>query len=142
MGKVVIMKEEHQQAKETELNVEEGFMEEVMAPLMANEEDVNYISLNRMNTMYLVVNGMSGFGLEENFLYVENDGVQKDGLIPMVKPARGTAYFVRVQWVQDGFKKRAKLTSVTEDDMVFVRNFMTDVYQGKLKDTQFPSMFG
>ena len=142
MGKVVIMKEVHQQAKETELNVEEGFMEEVMAPLMANEEDVNYISLNRMNTMYLVVNGMSGFGLEENFLYVENDGVQKDGLIPMVKPARGTAYFVRVQWVQDGFKKRAKLTSVTEDDMVFVRNFMTDVYQGKLKDTQFPSMFG
>ncbi|MCR5458300.1 MAG: hypothetical protein K6F51_00220 [Acetatifactor sp.] len=142
MGKIVIMKEVHQPAKEVELDVEDGFMEEVMAPLMAFEGDVSFISLNRMDTMYLVVNGMSGFGLEENFLYVENDGVQKDGLIPMVKPARGTAYFVRVTWVKDGFKKRAKLADVTEDDLIYVRNFMTDVYQDKLRNTQFPSMFG
>ena len=142
MGMVVIMKEVHQPAKEVELDVEDGFMEDVMAPLMAFEGDVNFISLNCMDTMYLVVNGMSGFGLEENFLYVENDGVQKDGLIPMVKPARGTAYFVRVTWVKDGYKKRAKLVSVTEDDLIYVRNFMTSVYQDKLKNTQFPSMFG
>lgn len=142
MGIVVIMKEVHQPAKEVELDVEDGFMEDVMAPLMAFEGDVNFISLNCMDTMYLVVNGMSGFGLEENFLYVENDGVQKDGLIPMVKPAKGTAYFVRVTWVKDGYKKRAKLVSVTEDDLIYVRNFMTDVYQDKLKNTQFPSMFG
>lgn len=142
MGKIVIMKEVHQPAKEVELDAEDGFMEEVMAPLMAFEGDVSFISLNRMDTMYLVVNGMSGFGLEENFLYVENDGVQKDGLIPMVKPARGTAYFVRVTWVKDGFKKRAKLADVTEDDLIYVRNFMTDVYQDKLRNTQFPSMFG
>ena len=142
MGKVVIMKEVRQPAKEVELDVEDGFMEEIMAPLMAFEGDVNFISLNRLDTMYLVVNGMSGFGLEENFLYVENDGVQKDGLIPMVKPARGTAYFVRVTWVKDGFKKRAKLASITEDDLIYVRNFMTDVYQDKLRKTEFPSMFG
>lgn len=142
MGKKVIIKEVGQPVKEVELKEEEGFMEEIMAPLMANANDVNYVSLNRLNTMYLVVNGMSGFGLGDNFLYVENDGMMKDGLIPQVKTARGTAYFVRVSWVTEGYKKKAKLESVTEDDFLYARNFMTDLYQRKLKETPYPSFFG
>jgi len=141
MGKKVIIKEVDQPVREIELDVEDGFMEDVMAPKMAFAGDAKFISLNRLNTMFLVVNGMSGFELEQNFLYVENDGVMKDGLIPEVKPARGTAYFVRVTWVQDGFKKRAKLANVTSDDLVYARNFMTDVYQRKLKENKYPMLF-
>ncbi len=142
MGKKVIIKEVGQPVKEVELKEGEGFMEEIMAPLMANANDVNYISLNRLNTMYLVVNGMSGFGLGDNFLYVENDGVMKDGLLPQVKTARGTAYFIRVSWVTEGYKKKAKLENVTEDDFLYARNFMTDLYQRKLKETPYPTIFG
>ena len=106
MEKKVIIKELHKPVREVEIDVKDDlFMEDVMAPLMERPKDVSFISLNRLNTMYLVVNGMSGIDLEDNFLYVENDGVQKDGLLPQVKPARGTAYFVRVEWVQDGYKK-------------------------------------
>lgn len=141
MGKKVIIKEVHKPIREMELDVEDGFMEDVMGPMMAFAGDTKYISLNRLNTMYLVVNGMSGFDLEENFLYVENDGVHRDGLFPEVKPAKGTAFFVRVTWVQDGYKKRAKLASITEDDFIYARNFMTDVYQRKLKGNKYPSIF-
>lgn len=139
MGKKVIVKEVHQPIKEVE--VEEGFMEDVMGPKMKFAGDTKYISLNRLNTMFLVVNGMSGFELEENFLYVENDGVMKDGLIPHVQPARGTAYFVRVTWVQDGYKKKPKLANVTDDDFIYARNFMTDVYQRKLQENPYPMLF-
>ena len=139
MGKKVIVKEVHQPIKEVE--VEEGFMEDVMGPKMKFAGDTKYISLNRLNTMFLVVNGMSGFELEENFLYVENDGVMKDGLIPHVQPARGTAYFVRVTWVQDGYKKKPKLVNVTDDDFIYARNFMTDVYQRKLQENPYPMLF-
>lgn len=141
MGKKVIIKEVHQPVREMELDVEDGFMEDVMGPLMAFAGDTKYISLNRLNTVFLVVNGMSGFELEENFLYVENDGVFKDGLIPHVQPAKGTAYFVRVKWVDTGIKKKPKLVNVTEDDFVFARNFMTDVYQYKLKKDPYPMLF-
>ena len=112
-----------------------------MSPMMERPGDVVYVSLNRLNTMYLVVNGMSGIELEDNFLYVENDGVMKDGLLPQVKPARGTAYFVRVEWVQDGYKKKPKIRNITEDDFIYARNFMTDVYQRKLKETNYPMLF-
>ena len=139
MGKKVIVKEVHLPIKEVE--VEEGFMEDVMGPKMKFAGDTKYISLNRLNTMFLVVNGMSGFELEENFLYVENDGVMKDGLIPHVQPARGTAYFVRVTWVQDGYKKKPKLVNVTDDDFIYARNFMTDVYQRKLQENPYPMLF-
>ena len=89
MEKKVIIKELHKPVREMEIDVKDGlFMEDVMAPLMERPKDVSFISLNRLNTMYLVVNGMSGIDLEDNFLYVENDGVQKDGLLPQVKPAR------------------------------------------------------
>lgn len=141
MGKKVIIKEVNQPVREIELEDEDGFMEDVMGPLMAFAGDTKYISLNRLNTMFLVVNGMSGFGLDENFLYVENDGVMKDGLIPHVQPARGTAYFVRVKWVDAGIKKKAKLVNVTEDDFIYARNFMTDVYQRKLKESPYPMLF-
>ena len=116
MGKKVIIKEVHQPVREIELDVEDGFMEDVMAPKMAFAGDAKFISLNRLNTMFLVVN-------------------------PEVKPARGTAYFVRVTWVKDGFKKRAKLVNVTSDDLVYARNFMTDVYQRKLKENNYPMLF-
>lgn len=142
MEKKVIIKELHKPVREVEIDVKDDlFMEDVMAPLMERPKDVSFISLNRLNTMYLVVNGMSGIDLEDNFLYVENDGVQKDGLLPQVKPARGTAYFVRVEWVQDGYKKKPKLRSVTEDDFIYARNFMTDLYQRKLKETTYPMLF-
>lgn len=141
MGKKIIIKEAGKPIQEMELDLEEGFMEDCIAPLMAFPNDVNYIPLNRLKTMYLVVNGMSGMELPENFLYVENDGVQKDGLIPQVKPARGTAYFVRVSWGMDGYKKRAKLESVTQDDYVYARNFMTDVYQRDLRNNPYPTAF-
>ena len=141
MGKKVIIKELHQPIREMELKAEEAFMEEIMPTLMGNATDLKYISLNRLNTMYLVVNGMSGFGQEENFLYVENDGVMTDGLIPHVQPARGTAFFVRVTWVSDGIKKKAKLANITQDDFVYARNFMTDVYQRKLKESPYPMLF-
>ena len=142
MEKKVIIKELHKPVREMEIDVKDDlFMEDVMAPLMERPKDVAFISLNRLNTMYLVVNGMSGIDLEDNFLYVENDGVQKDGLIPQVKPARGTAYFVRVEWVQDGYKKKPKLRNVTEDDFIYARNFMTDLYQRKLKETTYPMLF-
>lgn len=140
-GKVVIIKEANKPIQEIELDIEKGFMEECMAPLMANARDVKYIPLNRLNTLYLVVNGMSGFELPENFLYVENDGVQKDGLIPMVKEAHGTAYFVRVSWTTVDYKKKAVLESTTHDDYVLARNFMTDLYQRDLKDNPFPTAF-
>ncbi|MBR6478131.1 MAG: hypothetical protein IKS85_06755 [Lachnospiraceae bacterium] len=139
MGKKVIIKELHKPVAETE--VEDGIMEEVMGPKMAFAGDTKYISMNRLNTVFLVVNGMSGFELEENFLYVENDGVMKDGLIPHVQPARGTAYFVRVKWESDGIKKKARLVNVTEDDFVYARNFMTDVYQWKLQENPYPMLF-
>ena len=142
MEKKVIIKELHKPIREIEIEVEDGlFMEDVMAPLMERPKDVSFISLNRLNTMYLVVNGMSGIDLEDNFLYVENDGVQKDGLLPQVKPARGTAYFVRVEWVQDGYKKKPKIRNITEDDFIYARNFMTDLYQRKLKETTYPMLF-
>ncbi|MBE5862986.1 MAG: hypothetical protein E7295_09060 [Lachnospiraceae bacterium] len=142
MEKKVIIKELHKPVREMEIDVKDDlFMEDAMAPLMERPKDVAFISLNRLNTMYLVVNGMSGIDLEDNFLYVENDGVQKDGLIPQVKPARGTAYFVRVEWVQDGYKKKPKLRNVTEDDFIYARNFMTDLYQRKLKETTYPMLF-
>lgn len=142
MEKKVIIKELHKPVREMEIDVKDDlFMEDVMAPLMERPKDVSFISLNRLNTMYLVVNGMSGIDLEDNFLYVENDGVQKDGLLPQVKPARGTAYFVRVEWVQDGYKKKPKLRNVTEDDFIYARNFMTDLYQRKLKETTYPMLF-
>ena len=142
MEKKVIIKELHKPVREMEIDVKDGlFMEDVMAPLMERPKDVSFISLNRLNTMYLVVNGMSGIDLEDNFLYVENDGVQKDGLLPQVKPARGTAYFVRVEWVQDGYKKKPKLRNITEDDFIYARNFMTDLYQRKLKETTYPMLF-
>ena len=142
MEKKVIIKELHKPVREMEIDVKDGlFMEDVMAPLMERPKDVSFISLNRLNTMYLVVNGMSGIDLEDNFLYVENDGVQKDGLLPQVKPARGTAYFVRVEWVQDGYKKKPKIRNVTEDDFIYARNFMTDLYQRKLKETTYPMLF-
>ena len=142
MEKKVIIKELHKPVREMEIDVKDGlFMEDVMAPLMERPKDVSFISLNRLNTMYLVVNGMSGIDLEDNFLYVENDGVQKDGLLPQVKPARGTAYFVRVEWVQDGYKKKPKIRNITEDDFIYARNFMTDVYQRKLKETTYPMLF-
>ena len=141
MGKKIIIKEVHQPVREMELESDDGFMEEVMSPLMAFPKDVKFISLNRLSTMFLVVNGMSAIELEDNFLYVENDGVMKDGLLPQVKPARGTAYFVRVEWVKDGYKKRAKLTNITSDDFIYARNFMTDVYQRKLKESQYPMLF-
>ena len=138
----MIIKELHKPVREMEIDVKDDlFMEDVMAPLMERPKDVSFISLNRLNTMYLVVNGMSGIDLEDNFLYVENDGVQKDGLLPQVKPARGTAYFVRVEWVQDGYKKKPKLRNVTEDDFIYARNFMTDLYQRKLKETTYPMLF-
>ena len=131
MEKKVIIKELHKPIRELEIDVKDGlFM-----------EDVVYVSLNRLNTMYLVVNGMSGIELEDNFLYVENDGVMKDGLLPQVKPARGTAYFVRVEWVQDGYKKKPKIRNITEDDFIYARNFMTDLYQRKLKETNYPMLF-
>lgn len=141
MGKKVIIKEVGKPIREMELDLEEGFMEDCIAPLMANPEDVNFISLNRLNTMYLVVNGMSGFSLPDNFLYLENGGVQKDGLIPTVKTAHGTAFFVRVTWVKDGYKKKAELESITQDDYVFARNFMTDVYQRDLRNNPYPTAF-
>jgi hypothetical protein len=142
MEKKVIIKELHKPVREMEIDVKDDlFMEDAMAPLMERPKDVAFISLNRLNTMYLVVNGMSGIDLEDNFLYVENDGVQKDGLIPQVKLARGTAYFVRVEWVQDGYKKKPKLRNVTEDDFIYARNFMTDLYQRKLKETTYPMLF-
>lgn len=141
MGKKVIIKEVDHPIREVELEVEDGFMEDIMGPLMANAGDTKYIPLNRMNTLYLVVNGMSGFGLPDNFLYVENGGVQKDGLIPTVKPARGTAYFVRVSWVTEDYRKKAKLENITYDDFVYARNFMTDVYQRDLKDNPYPTAF-
>ena len=142
MEKKVIIKELHKPVREMEIDVKDGlFMEDVMAPLMERPKDVSFISLNRLNTMYLVVNGMSGIDLEDNFLYVENDGVQKDGLLPQVKPARGTAYFVRVEWVQDGYKKKPKIRNITEDDFIYARNFMTDLYQRKLKETTYPMLF-
>ncbi|MBP5281152.1 MAG: hypothetical protein J6Z22_01490 [Lachnospiraceae bacterium] len=139
MGKKVIIKDLHKPVEEVE--VEDGYMEEVMGPKMAFAGDTKYISMNRLNTVFLVVNGMSGFELEENFLYVENDGVMKDGLIPHVQPARGKAYFVRVKWENDGIKKKAKLVNVTEDDFVYARNFMTDVYQWKLQENPYPMLF-
>ena len=142
MERKVIIKEVHKPIQEIKIDADEKlFMQDVMGPHMAFAGDTKYVSLNRLNTMFLVVNGMSGFGLEENFLYVENDGVMKDGLIPHVQPARGTAYFVRVKWVDDGIKKRAKLVDVTEDDFVYARNFMTDVYQRKLKESPYPMLF-
>lgn len=141
MERKVIIKEVNKPIREIKIDADEGFMQDVMGPRMAFAGDTKYVSLNRLNTMFLVVNGMSGFGLEENFLYVENDGVMKDGLIPHVQPARGTAYFVRVKWVDDGIKKRAKIVDVTEDDFVYARNFMTDVYQRKLKESPYPMLF-
>lgn len=142
MGKRVIIKEVDKPIREVELDVEDGYMEDVMGPLMAFAGDTKYISLNRLNTLYLVVNGMSGYGLGDNFLYVENDGVMKDGLLPHVQTARGTAYFVRVSWtMKDGYKKVAKLGSITDDDFVYARNFMTDLYQRKLKETPYPELF-
>lgn len=141
MGKMVIIKEADKPIREMELEIEDGYMEESMAPLMANANDVNYVPLNRLKTMFLVVNGMSAFELPENFLYVENDGVQKDGLIPHVKTAKGTAFFVRISWVTEGYKKRAKLESITQDDFIYARNFMTDLYQRNLKKNPYPSMF-
>ena len=141
MGKMVIIKEADKPIREMELDIEEGFMEDVMAPLMANAEDVNYIPLNRLKTLMLVVNGMSGFELPENFLYVENDGVQKDGLIPMVRSAHGTAFFVRVSWKTVDYKKKAVLESTTKDDYMLARNFMTDLYQRDLKENPYPTAF-
>ena len=142
MEKKVIIKELHKPVREVEIDVKDGlFMEDVMSPMMERPGDVVYVSLNRLNTMYLVVNGMSGIELEDNFLYVENDGVMKDGLLPQVKPARGTAYFVRVEWVQDGYKKKPKIRNITEDDFIYARNFMTDLYQRKLKETNYPMLF-
>lgn len=141
MGKMVIIKEANKPIREMELDVEEGFMKDCIAPLMANAQDVDYIPLNRLKTLFLVVNGMSGFGLPDNFLYVENGGVQKDGLIPMVKTARGTAFFVRVSWTTVDYKKVEKLENTTYDDYALARNFMTDVYQRDLQNNPYPVAF-
>ena len=139
MGKKVIIKEVGQPIRELEL--EDGYLEDCVAPLMANAGDVKYIPLNRMQTMLLVVNGMSGFELPDNFLYVENGGVQKDGLIPTVKTAHGTAFFVRVTWEDEHYRKKAKLESITYDDFIYARNFMTEVYQRDLRDNPYPTAF-
>lgn len=133
MGKMIIIKEANKPVREMELDIEEGFMEDVIPPLMANAEDVVYIPLNRLKTLFLIVNGFSGVELPDNFLYLENGGVQKDGLIPQVKTAHGTAFFVRISWTTVKYKKKAVLESTTYDDYMLARNFMTDVYQRDLK---------
>lgn len=142
MGKKIIIKEADKPVSEMELDIDNGFMEDVLAPMMANAEDVAYIPLNRLKTLYLVVNGMgSAFVLPENFLYLENGGVQTDGLIPQVKTAWGTAFFVRVSWTTVEYKKKAVLESTTYDDYVLARNFMTDIYQRDLKANPNPTAF-
>ena len=56
MEKKVIIKELHKPVREMEIDVKDDlFMEDVMAPLMERPKDVSFISLNRLNTMYLVV---------------------------------------------------------------------------------------